>query len=179
LDLAKPTVPLAVERGVIGGMNPHGYPAIVIVGDLVRACLGIAASAGPVLFLSLNPWFAAVLLSLTALFVYFALLTVARSRTKIEFDEQGVAVLTPWARRIDWCQLDALRLNYYRAGSRSEQSWMQLVMKSGRRTIKVDSRLSGFEALALHAEKAARENKLPLDDTTMINMRSLRGVKLG
>tara|TARA_Y100001934_G_C11985627_1_gene600710 strand:- start:130 stop:612 length:483 start_codon:yes stop_codon:yes gene_type:complete len=159
-------------------MTEHRYPVTAIAGDLIRALIGAAVTCGPVVLLSLNPWFSGVLLALTVLFAYFGVLTVARSRMRIVSDEQAVAVLTLRERRIDWCDLDGLRLNYYRTGSRSEQSWMQLVMKSGRRTIKVDSRVSRFDALAERADMAARRNQLVLDDTTMVNMRSLRGVKL-
>lgn len=159
-------------------MTEHRYPRIVILRDLLRAVIGLISTSAPVIFLALNPWLAVVLLSFSSLFVYFGLWTLVKSRMKIVVDKQKIALVSPWKCGIDWCELDGLRLNFYRSGDRIEHGWMQLVLKKGSRKIKVDSRLLGFEIVAREAERASRDNALDLDDTTLENMRWYREVKL-
>jgi hypothetical protein len=127
----------------------------------------------PIALLELNPWVAGALGGLTVLFAYFGLLTVLRSRTKIRVDDEGIAVIAPWRKRIEWSRLNGVTLNYYATGSRREHGWMHLVLKSGTGRIKVDSRLDGFADVARRAITAARDNRVVPNDVTLANFRSL------
>ena len=155
-------------------MNACTYPASSVAADLLRAFAGAAVCLYPVAFLDLNPWFAGALVLVGALFGYFGLLTVARSRTRIVFDDEAVAVIAPRVRRIEWSRLDGIHLNYYRTGSRREQGWMQLTLRGGGQKIRVDSRLAGFRELVQRAHAAARKNGIQLNEATAANERSLR-----
>lgn len=151
----------------------HVYPRLAIVSDLVRAGTGCGFTGIPLLVLDPNVWVTVALGALFGLFGSFALLTVIRGRMKITLDARAVTVVHPWPTQIVWAGLDGLVLNYYSTDPKKDKGWMHLVLKSGRRRVKVDSRLEGFLDLARQSLDAARANQLTLGASTLANFSSL------
>ena len=77
------------------------------------------------------------------------------------------------ARRIDWNQLDRLRLNFYPHRRRSLQGTLVMALGAGKVRLKLDSNLEHFPTLLLHAAAAARKRGLPLNPTTLGNLAAL------
>jgi len=154
-------------------MTRHRYPRNVLSADYVRAAVGLAFTAGPVLTLQPAPAVAAILGSLAALFAAFALRTGLRHFTVIEVTPDAIAARGPLPCRLPWREITRLRLDYFSTRRQREQGWMQLKVSGGFRRIRVDSTIDGFEELANVVAGIARENGIPMADTAVANFRAL------
>ena len=153
-------------------MSEHRYPARALAGDYGRAALGLALTGVPLVFLDVGLWTTVVLGTLAALFAVFAADTALRQFSVLAVDETGIAVAGPLARRIEWVRLERLRLRYY-AVRRGRESWMQLRLNAPRCRIAVDSRISGFSAIAGAAAQAVERRGVRLDAATAANLGAL------
>jgi hypothetical protein len=93
--------------------------------------------------------------------------------TRIELDEAGIRASGPLGAAIRWADLRVLRLDYYSTRRDQEEGWMQLRLRGGGRTLRIDSGLDGFAEVALAAARHARAREVELDDTTHGNLRML------
>ena len=106
------------------------------------------------------------------MFGFFSWLTLRRARTTIALSEEQIASF-PRGRALAWAELSGLSLNYYTARGERTDGWMQLVLKSGRSQLKIDSRLNGFTEITARAREAARVRGLVLSEVTHANFTTL------
>jgi hypothetical protein len=72
-----------------------------------------------------------------------------------------------------WSKLDRMKLSYYSTRRDGRGGWMQLKLRAGWSTLRVDSRVQGFSELVIASAKAAEIRGLPLDPATSANLQAL------
>jgi hypothetical protein len=158
-------------------MSRHAYPTSAMLGDYVRAAAGLVPATAILATVPVGMVAATVLGGFAALFAIFGIRTGLRHGTQIEATEAGLQtsgllrVSTPWG------ELDRIKLAYYSTRRDHRGGWMQLELRSGSSTLRVDSRIEGFTELVEAAVKAAELRGLSLSAATSINLQAL-GVKL-
>jgi hypothetical protein len=98
--------------------------------------------------------------------------TLLRHRTTFKVSDEEI-VARPWGTRLRWRELTDVRLKYYSLERNSKHGWMELTLQSGRRRLRIDSRLDGFLEVAQRAADSARANGLQLSPTTITNFGAL------
>ena len=151
----------------------HRYPQKQINQDYVRGGAGLALTALPIAFLTLHTMFFWPLLAGAVLFAVYTVRTVLRQLTVFHSSEQGIAAHGPLASAIAWNDLADLRLRYFSTRRDRKDGWMQLTLRGGGQTMRLESPLIGFADIADRAADAARANGLPLNDATMNNLVAL------
>jgi hypothetical protein len=151
----------------------HRYPPAALAGDYARAGAGLALTLPPLALLQLNPVVATVFALLAVLFVVFAWRTLVRQLGAIEVSESEIRARGPFPVGIAWGALDEIKLGYYATRRDGSSGWMQLVLRAGRRRLRLDSRIEGFAAIAARAASAARQRRLALGDATVNNLAAL------
>ena len=146
------------------GESQHRYPPRAVLLDYLYAGLGLAASGGPA------AW---VLGALAALFAVYGVRTVLRHRTWLSVSEEGITVHGLLRRHLPWEALTRCTLGYYSTRRNRDRGWMQLTLKAGRRKVRIDSQIEGFERIVHHAASAAAAHGIALDHTTRENLRAL------
>lgn len=159
-------------------MTFHRYPLRELVGDYGRAALGLALTGGPLLLASPSSAMIWLLAPLALLFAIFGLRTAMRQRMTIEMSEEGIERLGAFRAKIEWEKLNLLKLRYYssrrgRSRLNASDGWMQATIGSVGRSIRVDSALTDFDAVALRALAAAKAQGVALDESTRHNFRAL------
>jgi hypothetical protein len=154
-------------------VSVHVYPRSAIAGDYARAAAGLALVLLPVAVVDTLP-VVALLLTLAALiFAAFAARAVQRHLTRIECDDAGIVVRGPGAGTLPWRELDRLKVDFYATRRDRSDGWLELTLAAGRRRLKVDSRIAGFDDLARRAVAAARSNGVALDPRTLYNLSAI------
>lgn len=161
---------------------PLRYDRSALWADYARAMIGLVLCAGILLFLDPIAWVAWPLMAGLVLFAAFLLQTLAKERSRISADESGlqaVVDLGPLALRksLQWEALQTVKLRFYATKRKSREGWMQLTLKDGATTIKLESTLDGFAAIAKTAGTVAGRKDLPLDTPTRENFLEV-GVRL-
>ncbi len=149
------------------------YPVGLLLGDYARAAVGLGISLPTLLLADASLWVAAPLGGMAVLCAYFVARTAEKQRQTVTLDDAGVAVAGWRPARLDWAELDRLRLSYYATKRDRSEGWMQLSLAAAGRRISVDSRLEGFPAIARAAADAARDRGLPLSQATLANLEAL------
>ena len=155
------------------GMAEFRYPMGRLWGDVARASVGIAvcgALAAAMPYASVQFF---IFAGLTAVFLWYCLLTVKRARMRIVLSGEGLSI-SPGQGEIVWRELAQMRLVYYSTRRDREDGWMQLELAdtSGRK-LRLDSRADGFDVIARAAARGAAENALELDEASVHNLRGL------
>jgi hypothetical protein len=150
-------------------MSSHAYPTSALVGDYSRAALGLGLVVLPLATIRLESWTALLLVALAALFALFALRTATRHASHISIDEAGITVTGLHPTRVEWDQLDEMKLAYYATKRDGSSGWMQLSLKGRRRRVTVDSRIENFEAILRAAAAAARARGVKVNRATAAN----------
>jgi hypothetical protein len=127
-----------------------------------------AQPAGPVIW---------ALAAAAGLFLVYFGRAIVRSLTRIELDERSIRARGPLGAVIPWEEMRALRLNHYSTRGDRSGGWMQLDVRGARRSIRVDSSLNDFAALAAAAGREALRRGVQLDDRTRLNLDGL-GISL-
>ncbi|MDJ0684198.1 MAG: hypothetical protein QNJ84_05835 [Alphaproteobacteria bacterium] len=161
---------------------PLRYDRGALLADYARAMIGLVLCAGILLFLDPIAWVAWPLMAGLGLFAAFLLQTLAKDRTRIAADADGlqaVVDLGPLSIRnsIQWEDLQTVKLRFYATKRKSREGWMQLTLKDGATTVKLESTLDGFAAIAKTAGTVAGRRDLPLDTPTRENFLEV-GVRL-
>jgi hypothetical protein len=153
--------------------NRLAYPAKAVMGDYVRAGIGVLFTGVPAL--SLGEWTFAhwLLVPLCTLFLVFAWRTRVRQTTAIEWDDTGLSLSGAAQVRLRWDQVRSLRLAFYATGRDRTGGWMQLTLKSDAGKIVADSAADNFSAFAARAVAAAQAHDLTLDDVTCANFQAI------
>ena len=155
----------------------YRYPLRALWSAYAGSGFGALASLGLIGFAQLAAPVAWVATAAAVLFLVYFARTVCRQLTHIELDEAGIrasgpAVGVPGA-AIRWEELRSLQLEYYSTRRDREEGWMQLKLRDAQRTIRIDSELEGFAAVARSAARAAAARGLALDAATLANLDAL------
>ncbi len=158
------------------------YPPRGLIGDYVRAGLGVAFSSGLSLAVPLTSPAQYVLIPLALLFAVFAARTGRRHISRVELSTASVSLFQPGQVSLETDKVRVVKLSYFSTKTDRAGGWMQLTMKgtggpSGG-TIRLDSGLEGFVDVVRWAVAAARVNRLDLSKATIANLGSL-GIDAG
>ena len=155
----------------------YRYPIASLVPDGFRALVGLAFTGIPLATLPVAPGFGMVLAAGVVLFGVFGVLTALRARTEVRIGDDGIET-SPGRGPLRWEDLDGVKLRYFAIrrerervrGQGGRRGWMQLVLKGDGKTVRIDSRLDGFDDVLCRSAAAAAS--LPLDPVTRANFDS-------
>lgn len=147
----------------------YRYPLRAVASDYARAALGLGCTATPLLLAELPGVATGILGVLAGLFGLFGVQAGLRQRTRIEMSEAGLRA-EPLGIRVDWSDIEALRLSYFSVRRDGREGWMELKLRGQGRTVRVDSRLEGFAEVVGRAARAAGAARLSLDTATRTNL---------
>lgn len=149
------------------------YPTAYLLGDYVRAGVGLGLSLPTLALADVSLWVGAPLGGMAALCTYFIVRTAEKQGQTVTLDDGGLAVAGWRPRRVGWSELDLLRLSYYATKRDRSEGWMQLTLRGPAGGITVDSRLDGFPAIVRAAATAARDRDLALSQATLANLEAM------
>lgn len=149
------------------------YRRDALLGDYLRALCGAALTGTPMFFVGGSPVTLAILGVLTALFAVFGFRTLVRHSTTVVLSPEGVRARGLLGGEIAWRELDELRLGYYTTRRDRQGGWMQLTLRGGKRRLKFDSSLEGFDRLTRQAARAASARNIELSDATQANLAAM------
>ena len=175
------TVPepaLGAAQAAEAGESRHRYPARAVLIDYLYSGLGLLFTLGPLAGTTPSGPAAWVLGGLAALFAVYGARTVLRHRTSLRVNQEGLVVDGIVRRHLPWERLTRCTLGYYSTRRNRERGWMQLTLKAGRRSVRIDSQIEGFDRIVRHAARAAAGCGIALDHTTQENLRAL-GISAG
>jgi hypothetical protein len=148
----------------------HRYPRRAIFVEYFYAALGVVLTLGPfAIVLPLIP-IAGILAALGLLFVAFGVRTVIRHNAHVRISDDGVIVDGLVRKHLMWEELTRYKLGYYSTKRDQRGGWMQLKLKAGRRGLRIDSQIQGFETIVRRSARAALDRKLELDLATLENL---------
>ncbi|MFQ6022930.1 MAG: hypothetical protein ACE5NW_09420 [Acidiferrobacterales bacterium] len=150
----------------------YSYPFSSVSADYARAGIGLLITGGPALLIPTAPTVLVILSLLALVFLGFGIQTALRHRTRIGVTDEDITVL-PRGVRLRWNELTAMKLDYYSTDKESKDGWMQLTLKSGKKRLRLDSRLDGFVDVAGRAVASAKSKGLVIDPTSMTNIAAL------
>lgn len=164
-------------------MSEHRYPPRVIAGDLVRAGVGFALSAGAVALAGMDGFIGWLFGVCAVVFLAFGLRTLLRAVTNYELTDTGLtrSYATGFGRAeraLAWQGLKQLRLRFFPAKRDRSQGWMELTLADEGARMRLDSTLGDFDAILRVAVGAAMRRELALSDSTLGNLAAL-GIAVG
>ncbi len=154
-------------------MTGHVYPTSAMLGDYVRAAAGLLLSSGILATMPAGIIGGSVFGGFAALFALFGARTALRHGTRLEVSEAALRASGPLRICIPWSELDRMKLAYYSTRRDRRDGWMQLELRSGWSTLRVDSRIEGFAKLVGMSARAAMRRGLSLDPATSANLQAL------
>ena len=155
------------------------YDTRSIAADYARAAFGAVACLAPPVLVDVAAVLAWVLVAVGALFVVFGLRTLLRHLTVYELSPEGMKATGPLGASVAWKDLTAINLAYFQTRprrkiiARSPGGWMELTLREGRKAIKIDSSLEGFDDVVGEAARVARERGLTLNPVTLANLAAM------
>lgn len=149
------------------------YRASAMRGDYARAALGLLLTAGPLAAVNAGQVGTAVLGGLALLFLLFGVRTGVRQLSRYRMDENGIAVDGPIEKRLAWRDVASVGLSYYTTRRSGGEGWMQLKLKGGRVTFRIESTLDGFTEIVERSCREAVERGIDMDRATINNMKAL------
>jgi hypothetical protein len=154
-------------------MTRYVYPTRAMVGDYLRAAAGLVPAAAVLAVASLGPVATVVVAGFAALFALFGLRTALRHMTAIEASATGLTAAGPLSAKVPWAELDHLKLAYYSTRRDRREGWMQLELRAGASTIRLDSRIDGFSQLVDRCAMAAAARGVAPSAATASNLEAL------
>jgi len=149
-----------------------------MLGDYARAAAGLLPIFAIVAIAPVGAVEATVLSGFAALFAVFGIRTALRHGSRLELMD-GVLRASGLVRTsISLRELDRLKLAYYSTRRDGRDGWMQLELRSGSSTLRLDSRVEGFSKLVEASARAAEARGLLLNAATLANLQALR-IELG
>lgn len=158
------------------------YPSRALVGDWIRAVVGLSVGLGVLLFTPPALWRLVVFGAIALLFAYFALRTLERQVQRLALSDEGILVRDWRLRALPWSTLQGLRLRFYgtrrqhrrlHEGEDTTGGFLELRLTFAGSRLVVDSALPGFALLAWRAARAARQGHVRLDPVTAGNLLTL------
>lgn len=150
----------------------YRYPASTIFWDYVRGATGVSVFLVPVVAFDLPRVTIYVCIAIGTLFVFYLRQIVVRHRTRIDMDDRMIRNRGD-ALCFAWSDLSRVALRYFSVRRDRDAGWLELRLSSGKRSLRLDSRIEGFERIAAQAARAAADNGLPLDSATLSNFDAL------
>lgn len=158
-------------------MSTHHFDRRMLLADGGRAAVGTALTLGPLIMLDTAPVVTWLLAALALLFIWFAIRTLIRWRSRVVLSAGQIGLEGPRPRTIRWQDLQSVRLAYFavrRGREQRQPGWLQLTLRGGpRRGLKIDSTLERFDELLAQVHRVALARDLPLDPTTAGNFAAL------
>lgn len=154
-------------------MSVHRYPLPTLMGDYIRAGLGVLATVAMSMFLDLGTAGVITLLIIGGVSLFFLLRTVDRNRTVVSLDDDMIALTGFRAAKLAWDDLARMSLAYYTVKRDKSDGWMEITLKDAKATIKLDSRLENFGVIVIKAARVARARRIPLNQITLSNLKAL------
>jgi hypothetical protein len=151
----------------------HRYPLSTLMGDYVRAGLGVLATFAMFLFLDLGAAGVITLLIIGGVSLFFLLRTVDRNQTVVSLDDEAITMKGLRGATVAWSELARMTLAYYTIKRDKSDGWMEITLKDAKATIKLDSRLENFGAIVVKAARVARARRIPLNQITLSNLKAL------
>ena len=165
-------------QAAVVGESRHRYPARTVLLDYFYSGLGLLFTLGPLAGTAPSGPAAWVLGGLAGLFAVYGARTALRHRTCLRVDEEGLVADGLLRRHLPWDRLTRCTLGYYSTRRNREGGWMQLTLKTQRRSLRIDSQIEGFDRIVRRAIHAAAGCGIALDHTTLENLRAL-GITTG
>ena len=160
------------------GESRHRYPARAVLLDYLYSGLGLLFTLGPLAGTAPSGPAAWVLGGLAALFAVYGARTVLRHRTSLRVSEEEIVADGLLRRHLPWNRLTRCTLGYYATRRNRDRGWMQLTLKAGGRSLRIDSQIEGFDRIVRRAVHAAQRRDIAFDNTTQENLRAL-GITTG
>jgi len=154
-------------------INHYAYPTSAMIGDYLRAAAGLVPTVAVFATIPVGAVSATVLAAFATLFAVFGIRTALRHGTRLEMTPAALRASGLLCASINWDRLDYMKLAYYSTRRDRRDGWMQLELRSGRSTLRVDSRLEGFSELVERSAGAAETRGLPLNPATLANLQAL------
>ncbi len=158
-------------------MNVFRYPVRSLVGDYLRAGVGLAVGLSVLANAPDSVTVVIIFGSLTALFLGFAYRTLRRNLMRVAVTTETIRGSGLGVRELPWDKLDLVKLRYF--GTRRQRQreagggFMQLTLEGAGASLTLESSIEGFEYIAWRAAKAARDNGVGLDPTSAGNLLEL------
>jgi hypothetical protein len=150
----------------------YRYPWRAVLPDYARAVLGVVFTATPLMLMDLPGLVTWVLAFLAMIFALLGAQAALRHATRILMGAHDIRAL-PMGTRLAWDDLSRLTLAYFSVRRDGRNGWMELKLCSGRRTLRIDSRLDGFTEVVRQAAAAAGDACLHLEASTLSNLATL------
>jgi hypothetical protein len=154
-------------------MTMHAYSTGALAGDYARAAAGFTLVTAPIALVPLSLTVAGLLGLGSVLFAAFGLRTAVRQMRRLELTEDGIAVVGLLPASLSWDEVEEVRLAYYSTRRDRREGWMQLTLRGRGRTLRLDSRIAGFETIVAKAAQIAAQRGLPLSPSTTANFGAL------
>ena len=151
----------------------YGYSFGDLRGDYFRSIVGILLSAIPFGFVRPITFVAVIIIVIGAMFALFLLQTLARHVSRIILDPYGISLVMVVERRIDWNTVEEFSLAYFSTWRNGGKGWMQLKLRGMGNTMRIISKLDGFNEIVGAAVGAVSTNGLAFDEATIQNLAAL------
>ena len=150
--------------------DEYGYSFSSVGGDFVRAIVGLVLCSLPVLLgleFILALW---LLVPLTAVFITFLVRIIIRYMTTVTVTGEWIRVNSFFDITLYWADVTDFKLSYFTLWRNGEKGWMEMRLRNATNSVKIESSLVGFEAIASRAFAAAEANHISLNSTTTSNL---------
>lgn len=148
----------------------YRYRPAAIAWNYGRSAIGLIATLVPLAVLEPAAPVSAVLVAVAGLFLVYLARSIALSTRTIKLDASGMRTEGLFAASVPWESLQAVRLGYYSTRKDGSHGWIELVVRGTRGSIRADSRLDGFAAIAERAAREALARGLALDERTCTHL---------
>lgn len=135
-----------------------------------RCAIGLGATLVPLAVLQPAAPLTAVLVAVAGLFLVYLARSIAAATRTIVLDAHGIRTEGLFAASVPWEAVQAVRLDYYTTRNDRSGGWIELVVRGPRRSIRIDSRLEGFAAIAERAAREALTRGRALDERTRTHL---------
>jgi len=154
-------------------VSVHRYAPQTLIGDYVRAGIGLLLTLPPLLFLGPGTAIAIALFLVAGICLFFIARTLERNRAVVSVDDDAITLTGFRSASVRWDELARMTLAYYAVKRDKTDGWMEITLKDAKATIKLDSRLENFGAVVIKAARVARERRIPLNQITLSNLKAL------
>jgi hypothetical protein len=151
---------------------------VAVVTGYARSATGLGVTLGPLVVLEPAVWLSTLLALGAALFTVYSVQSVARHSQRIELDQFGIEARGLFGTTITWDSLRSMQVNYYSTRRDGTDGWTEIVVRSARGKIRIESTLVGFPELAARIAREALQRDCRLDDRSRTNLAAI-GVELG
>lgn len=141
----------------------YRYPFRNLVGDYLRAALGVGLLSMPFFHSFGAHWMISlVLAALLGLFGSFGFATAIRQFSQVLADEHGLRLLGPRRVALPWNEISEVDLRYFSTRREKRDGWFQVKVKGKGGQIKADSNLDDFDGFLAFLATAITRHGLPV-----------------